>query len=131
MPCPNDHRRRSVTIAFRTTPEDAARIDQLVALSGMTKQDYIVRRLECEDIIVVPSITVQKNLRVAMDRVCCELSRLVDISQADKHAIRLAETLMNVYVALGADLPTDINRDHCPGSDQAHAHAAKIIGLER
>ena len=63
MPCPNDHRKRLVTVGFRVTAEQSQRINDLVALSGMTKQDYIVKRLECEDIVVVPSVRVYKALR--------------------------------------------------------------------
>lgn len=44
----NDDRQRSVTIGFRVSKEQAERIDLLVALSGKTKQDYIVERLENE-----------------------------------------------------------------------------------
>lgn len=81
-----------MTIAFRTTPEDSECIDQLVALSGKTKQDYIVKRLEYEDVTIVPSITVQKNLRVAMNRAYGELRLLVDIGQADEHLMRLSRS---------------------------------------
>lgn len=129
MPCPNDHRRRSVTIGFRTTPEDAEWLDRLVALSGMTKQEYILERLECEDVTVVPSIKVQKNLRVAMERVHDELSRLADISQADERTVRLTEILADTFAALGAPEPVDIGR----GShfDSAQTHARDIMNLQR
>ncbi|WP_407640903.1 plasmid mobilization protein [Bifidobacterium merycicum] len=66
MPCPNDHRKRLITIGFRVTPEQSARINDLVAASGMTKQDYIVKRLQCEEIVVTPSSRVYKALRDRM-----------------------------------------------------------------
>lgn len=38
---------RNKTVAFRVSEEEAKLIDDLVALSGLTKQDYIIRRLQC------------------------------------------------------------------------------------
>lgn len=44
---------RNVTIAFRVSEDENKRINELVAMSGMTKQDYITQRLENETITVV------------------------------------------------------------------------------
>ena len=40
------------TVAFRVSDEEAKLINDLVALSGLTKQDYITRRLLCRDVVV-------------------------------------------------------------------------------
>ena len=40
MPCPNDHRKRSVTVGFRVSPEENEHINKAVALSGLSKQEY-------------------------------------------------------------------------------------------
>lgn len=107
MPCPNDHRRRSVTIGFRVSPDEARHIDQLVRLSGMTKQDYIVKRLECEDVTVVPNVRVYKALRNEMRLVHRELSRIVAGGSPDPRTIELAEMLAHEFVALRGDVPAD------------------------
>lgn len=98
MPCPNDHRRRLITVGFRVTPEQSARINDLVAASGMTKQDYIVKRLQCEEIVVTPSSRVYKALRDRMDLVYRELSRIVDGGCPDERVIALAELLSKEFV---------------------------------
>ena len=36
---------RNKTVAFRVSPEEDAQIEAAVRLSGLTKQDYIIRRL--------------------------------------------------------------------------------------
>ena len=41
----NHNRWRSKTIAFRVSPEENEQIEIAVRLSGLTKQDYITRRL--------------------------------------------------------------------------------------
>lgn len=39
MPCPNDHRERSVTVDFRMTPEQKRWLDRVAEESGISKQD--------------------------------------------------------------------------------------------
>ena len=43
---------RNHTVAFRVSDEEAKLLNDLVALSGLTKQDYITRRLLCRDVVV-------------------------------------------------------------------------------
>lgn len=43
---------RSKTVAFRVSPEEAGLIDAQVAMSGLTKQDYITARLLEESVAV-------------------------------------------------------------------------------
>ena len=61
--CDMKGRWRSKTVAFRVSPEEDAKIERLVALSGLTKQDYIVKRLQNKDIIVIGNPRVHKALR--------------------------------------------------------------------
>ena len=42
---------RNHTVAFRVSDEEAKLLNDLVALSGLTKQDYITRRLLCRDVV--------------------------------------------------------------------------------
>ena len=48
----NHNRWRNKTVAFRVSPEEDAQIETFVKLSGLTKQDYITRRLTCKDVVV-------------------------------------------------------------------------------
>ena len=41
----NKNRWRNKTVAFRVSPEEDEQIEAAVRLSGLTKQDYITRRL--------------------------------------------------------------------------------------
>ena len=41
----NHNRWRSVTVAFRVSPEEAKQLNRFVRLSGLTKQDYLTRRI--------------------------------------------------------------------------------------
>jgi len=50
-----DHkgRWRNKTVAFRVSPEEAAHLDILYKLSGLTKQDYLIRRVLEKEVIVM------------------------------------------------------------------------------
>ena len=47
----NHNRWRNKTVAFRVSPEENEQIDAAVRLSGLTKQDYITKRLLCRDVV--------------------------------------------------------------------------------
>ena len=63
-----DHngRWRNRIVAFRVSDEEAKLLNDLVALSGLTKQDYIMRRLLCRDVIVQGNSRVYKALKNQM-----------------------------------------------------------------
>jgi len=57
------NRWRNKTISFRVSPEEATKLDKLVELSGLTKQDYIVSKLADTTIMVYPSPRILKALQ--------------------------------------------------------------------
>lgn len=72
----NHNRLRSKTIAFRVSPEEDEQIETAVRLSGLTKQDYITRRLLCRDVVVQGNPRVYKALRNELAAVLDELRRI-------------------------------------------------------
>ena len=70
------NRWRNKTVAFRVSPEENEQIDAAVRLSGLTKQDYITRRLLCREIVVQGNPRVYKALRNELNSVLEELKRL-------------------------------------------------------
>ena len=67
---------RNKIVAFRVSPEEAEQIDACVRLSGLSKQDYITRRLTHRDIVVQGSPRVFKALRNQLAGVLVELQRI-------------------------------------------------------
>lgn len=59
----NHNRWRNKTVAFRVSPEEDEQLEIAVRLSGLTKQDYITRRLLNRDIVVQGNPRVYKALR--------------------------------------------------------------------
>lgn len=72
----NEDRVRPITIAFRVTKEMNEQINLMVAMSGLTKQEYIVSKLCDMEITFVPSPRALKALRDEMREVCKQLNRL-------------------------------------------------------
>ena len=67
---------RNITVAFRVSPEEDEQIERLVRLTGLTKQDYIMRRLTEQDIVVQGNPRVYAALQREMKAVLNELARL-------------------------------------------------------
>ena len=70
------NRWRSKTIGFRVSQEEDEQINRYVKLSGLTKQDYITRRLTCKEVGVQGNPRVFKALRDQLAAVLKELQRI-------------------------------------------------------
>ena len=77
------NRWRNKIVAFRVSPEEDEQIDAAVRLSGLTKQDYITRRLLCRDVVVQGNPKVYKALRDQLAAVLDELRRVEDGAGVD------------------------------------------------
>lgn len=73
----DEHNRwRNKTVAFRVSPEEDEQIEIAVKLTGLTKQDYITRRLLCRDVVVQGNPRVFKALRDQLAAVLEQLQRI-------------------------------------------------------
>lgn len=67
---------RNHVVAFRVSDDESKMLNNLVELSGLTKQEYITRRLLCRDVVVQGSPRVYKALKKHMAVIYEELKRL-------------------------------------------------------
>ena len=70
------NRWRNKTVAFRVSPDEDREIETAVRLPGLTKQDYITRRLLCREVVVQGNPRVYKALRNELAAVLAELQRI-------------------------------------------------------
>ena len=70
------NRWRSRQVAFRLSPEEADLLDIYVRLSGLTKQDYITKKLLDQEVVVQGNPRVYKALRDQLALVLEELNRI-------------------------------------------------------
>ena len=96
--CDNKNRWRSKTVGFRVSPEEDEQINRYVKLSGLTKQDYITRRLTCKEVVVQGNPRVFKALRDQLAAVLDELRRIEDgqcVNDELLDTIQMIATIMN------------------------------------
>ena len=66
-------RLRSRIISFRVSPEEGDLLDVKVKLSGLTKQDYIIKKITDSAVVVQPNPRVYKALKTQLEAVLAEL----------------------------------------------------------
>lgn len=91
---------RSKTIAFRVSDEEYRAIDEAVSLAGMTKQDYIIRKLMNKDVVVVGNPRVHKALKLEMKRLCEALLRLKTSDEIDDMLLDTINLVARIYDGL-------------------------------
>lgn len=67
---------RSVTVAFRVSPEEDVLIESAVRISGCTKQDYIIKKLTDQSVVVQGNPKVYRGLKLEMQQILMELKRI-------------------------------------------------------
>jgi hypothetical protein len=89
---------RNKTVAFRISPEEDEQLEIAVRLSGLTKQDYIIRRLLCRDVIVQGNPRVYKALR---NELAVMLEQLQRIGSGDSVNEDLLDTIHMITAIMG------------------------------
>ena len=88
---------RNKIVAFRVSSEEAEQIDACVRLSGLSKQDYITKRLTDREIVIQGNPRVYKALRNQMAEIYEELKHLEKCSEENEELLStlrlVAETL--------------------------------------
>lgn len=93
----DEHNRwRNKTVAFRVSLEEDAQIERYVQLSGLTKQDYITRRLTHKDVIVQGNPRVFKALRNQLAEVFAELQRIETGGAVNDELLDLIEMIADI-----------------------------------
>ncbi|MCL2812810.1 MAG: hypothetical protein FWD25_13100 [Clostridia bacterium] len=89
---------RNKTVAFHISPEENEQLGIAVRLSGLTKQDYIIRRLQDREIVVVGNPRVYKALRNQLALMLDELRRIASGEQVDDD---LLDTIHLITATMG------------------------------
>ena len=100
----DEHNRwRDKTVAFRVSPEEGSLIERYVQLSGLTKQDYITRRLTHKDVVVQGNPRVFKALRNQLAAVLEELRRIEAGKDVDLELLDLIEMIADILGGMKED----------------------------
>ena len=87
---------RNVTVAFRVSPEEDALIEKAVSLSGLTKQDYIIKKLTDQEVIVQGNPKVYKALKTQMVQVLAELQQLTAGTEPSPDTMKAIQLIAQV-----------------------------------
>lgn len=93
---------RNKTISFRMSPEEASQLDLLVKLSGLTKQEFVIRALLTPDISVQATVRMRRAIREEMGELVAELRRLRRAGDVPK---TLSESIDTVARFVGSFAP--------------------------
>ena len=81
---------------FRVAEEEAKLLDNLVELSGLAKQDYILRRLLNREVVVQGNPKVFKALKNQMTQIYEELKRLESVSDDNEELLIVVEMVATI-----------------------------------
>ena len=87
---------RNRNVGFRVSEEEAKLLDDLVELSGLAKQDYILRRLLNREIVVQGNPKVFKALKNQMTQIYEELKRLESVSDDNEELLIVVEMVATI-----------------------------------
>ena len=87
---------RNRNVGFRVSEEEAKLLDDLVELSGLAKQDYILRRLLNREVVVQGNPKVFKALKHQMTQIYEELKRLESVSDDNEELLIVVEMVATI-----------------------------------
>ena len=87
---------RNRNVGFRVSEEEAKLLDDLVELSGLAKQDYILRRLLNREVVVQGNPKVFKALKHQMTQIYEELKRLEKVSNDNEELLIVVEMVTTI-----------------------------------
>lgn len=91
---------RNLTIAFRVSPEENEDIHRRARLAGLTKQDYICRRCQEKEVVVMGNPRVYKALKAQVQEILEELTRISDGGAVDEELLERIAMVCNVLNGL-------------------------------
>ena len=99
----NKNRWRNKGVSFRMSPEESRSLDSFVKISGLSKQDYIIRRVLVRDIVVRGNPRIFKALRDQLREVLAELKRIETVSEMNEELIILISQITDILKNLDKD----------------------------
>lgn len=114
-------RLRSKTVAFRMSPEEADLLQRMADASGMTKQDYLIKRALCREVTVIPNKRMQRYMEEGMLFVYKEFRRLESGGGIPEELADLACILGGIFAGLGREI----------GEEPWQSEADVIMGMVR
>ena len=91
---------RSVTVAFRVSPEEDMLIESAVRVSGLTKQDYIIRKLTDREVVVQGNPKVYRGLLLEMRAILDEMRRILEGQTVNEDLLTRIDLITSVMIGM-------------------------------
>ena len=91
---------RSRVVAFRVSDEEAELLNRLVDISGLTKQDYLIKRTIDHKVVVKGSIRVFGALKAQLTYVYEELKRLDKVTPKNDELMELIKVISMILLKI-------------------------------
>ena len=87
-------------VSFRASEEEVQLLNDCVKLSGLTKQDYIIRRVLHREVLVQGNTRVHKALREKMAEMLEELKRIEKGSEINEEFFYTLQLVAEIFNGL-------------------------------
>ncbi len=95
---------RCITVGFRVSPEEHETINRIVALSGLTKQEYCYQKCTNREVIVESNPRVYRALKMELAAVLDELKRIESGGNVNDDLLEIIDQInKTLYGLKGAD----------------------------
>lgn len=91
------NRYRCITVVFRISLEENKNLDRMVALSELTKQRYIISRLENKELVVHPNPRIYKGVKNLLVEILDELKRLETGAKPESETLEIIRVVANAF----------------------------------
>ena len=91
---------RTVKVAFRVSPEEDMLIESAVRVSGLTKQDYIIRKLTDREVVVQGNPKVYRGLLLEMRAILDELRRILEGQTVNEDLLTRIDLITSVMIGM-------------------------------
>lgn len=91
---------RNRIVSFRMSEQESEELNTRVKLSGLNKQDYLIKRCFKKDIVVVGNPRVYKALRDEMNSVITELQRVSEEAPVNEELLVRLELIAKTMEGL-------------------------------
>ena len=88
-------------MAFRMSLEESEQLNTFVKLSGLTKQEYIIRRLLVKEVVIQGNPRVYKALREQFSEVKGQLERIEAGGPVDQELLDTIRMMNTIIAGMG------------------------------
>lgn len=94
------NRFRCITVGFRVSPEEHELLNHMVALSGLSKQEYCYRKCTNREIIVNGNPKVYKALKGELSSILNQLKRINSAEEISTDLIEIIDQINKTLYGL-------------------------------